>query len=138
MSLDTISGAVHTDTANYASISRSGYNAAQSAGTVNISINESQASTKTTGNGQSEQGTEQKDKAVSDKQIKDVISKANNTLKEHRTRCEFSYHEDTNRVSIKVIDRDSNDVIKEIPPEETLEMVEKMWELAGLLVDEKR
>jgi flagellar protein FlaG len=35
-------------------------------------------------------------------------------------------------------DKERKEVIKEIPPEETLEMVEKMWELAGILVDEKR
>ena len=51
---------------------------------------------------------------------------------------EFSYHEETKRVSIKVIDQDTKEVVKEIPPEETLEMIAKMWELAGILVDEKR
>ena len=54
------------------------------------------------------------------------------------TKCEFSYHEETKRVSIKVIDAETEEVIREIPPEETLEMLSKMWELAGLMVDEKR
>lgn len=79
-----------------------------------------------------------KDGMASEQQIKDAISKANSKLKMHRTRCEFSYHEETKRVSIKVLDEDTEEVIREIPPEQTLEMVEKMWELAGLLVDEKR
>ena len=30
------------------------------------------------------------------------------------------------------------EVIKEFPPEETLDMIAKVWELAGILVDEKR
>ena len=59
-------------------------------------------------------------------------------MKHARTKCEFSYHEATKRVSIKVMDKETNEVIREIPPEETLEMVEKMWELAGILVDERR
>ena len=54
------------------------------------------------------------------------------------TKCEFSYHEPTGRISIKVMDKETDEVIREIPPEETLEMVEKMWELAGLIVDEHR
>jgi flagellar protein FlaG len=29
-------------------------------------------------------------------------------------------------------------VIKELPPEKTLDMIAKVWELAGLMVDEKR
>ena len=56
----------------------------------------------------------------------------------NRTKCEFSYHEETKRVSIKVIDEDTKEVIREIPPEETLDMVQRVWELAGILVDERR
>lgn len=94
---------------------------------------ESSGSNKSSGDkekGQNEKST--------DKQIKDAINKANNTLKAKRTRCEFSYHEEIQRVSIKVVDEDTEEVVREIPPEEALKMVEKMWELAGMLIDEKR
>ena len=43
-----------------------------------------------------------------------------------------------NRVTIKIIDKDTKKVLKEIPPEKTLDMIAKVWELAGLMVDEKR
>lgn len=72
------------------------------------------------------------------KHIENAISQANNKMKQSRTHCEFSYHEGTNTVSIKIMDDTTNEVIKEIPPEETLQMIEKMWELAGLLIDERR
>ena len=72
------------------------------------------------------------------RRLKSAIDHANTTMKQTKTKCEFSYHEETKRVSIKVIDQDTKEVIKEIPPEETLEMIAKMWELAGILVDEKR
>jgi flagellar protein FlaG len=36
------------------------------------------------------------------------------------------------------MDRETEEVIREIPPEKTLEMIQKMWELAGFLIDEKR
>ncbi len=78
------------------------------------------------------------DTPASEQHIKAEISKANNRLKNHNTRCEFNYHEATGRVSIKVMDRETEEVIREIPPEKTLEMIQKMWELAGFLVDEKR
>jgi len=55
-----------------------------------------------------------------------------------KTSCQFQYHEDTNRVSIKVIDKDTEEVIREIPSEEALELIQRMWEMAGILVDEKR
>ncbi len=70
--------------------------------------------------------------------LRTAVNQANSKLKMSRTKCEFSYHETTKRVSIKVMDKETNEVIREIPPEETLEMVEKMWELAGILVDERR
>lgn len=72
------------------------------------------------------------------RRLKSAVDHANTTMKQTKTKCEFSYHEETKRVSIKVIDEDTKEVIKEIPPEETLEMIAKMWELAGILVDEKR
>ena len=50
----------------------------------------------------------------------------------------FGIHEATNRVTIKIIDKDTKKVIKELPPEKTLDMIAKVWELAGILVDEKR
>jgi flagellar protein FlaG len=59
-------------------------------------------------------------------------------MREHMTRCEFAYHEETKRISIKVIDRETEEVVREIPPDDTLKMLEKMWEMAGLLVDERR
>lgn len=85
-----------------------------------------------------QQGSDQqkREHTPSEATMADAVSKAN--LKMEHTRCEYSYHKKTNRVSIKVIDRDTDEVIREIPPEKSLDMLQKMWELAGILVDEKR
>ncbi len=50
----------------------------------------------------------------------------------------FGFHEKTNRVTIKIVDKESKKVIKELPPEKTLDLIAKAWELAGIMVDEKR
>lgn len=50
----------------------------------------------------------------------------------------FGIHDETNRIVIKIVDKETKEVIKELPPEKTLDMIAKAWELAGLLVDEKR
>ncbi|SFU66314.1 flagellar protein FlaG [Butyrivibrio sp. M55] len=50
----------------------------------------------------------------------------------------FGIHEKTNRVTIKMVDKETKKVIKEFPPDETLDMIAKVWEIAGILVDEKR
>ncbi|TAH69452.1 MAG: flagellar protein FlaG [Anaerolineaceae bacterium] len=85
-----------------------------------------------------EQDDNKESSAASGQHIKSEISKANKRLKSHNTKCEFSYHEETRRVTIKVMDKETEEVIREIPPEKTLEMIEKMWELAGFLIDERR
>lgn len=92
---------------------------------------------KTSEDGSSEQSRPQ-DGQATEKQVQAAIEHVNKASKMSKTRCEFSYHEATKRVSIKVLDDDTGDVIREIPPEKSLEMVEKMWELAGMVVDEKR
>lgn len=70
-------------------------------------------------------------------QMKEAVKQINRKGQFGHTNAQFEYHEATKRVSIKLIDNETNEVIKEIPPEETLEMISKMWELAGILVDKK-
>jgi flagellar protein FlaG len=139
MALDVLSGAVYHDTAKNVQKPKAETNV-QDSNAMNIRVTELPAAAKTSGNNQSQTGQDkgQKENSASEQQIKEAISKANNKMKGHRTRCEFSYHEETKRVSIKVLDKETQEVIREIPPEETLEMIEKMWELAGLLIDERR
>lgn len=79
---------------------------------------------------------EQKEYEASESSVDDAVRNANRRME--RTRCEYSYHKETNRVSIRVIDKDTDKVIREIPPEKSLDMLQKMWEMAGIMVDEKR
>ena len=76
------------------------------------------------------------EKSKMEQRIKSAVEKANERAK--KTHCEFQYHEDTNRISISVKDDETGEVIKQIPAEETLDMLSKMWEMAGLFVDDKR
>ena len=50
----------------------------------------------------------------------------------------FGFHDKTNRVTIKIIDKETKEVVKELPPEKTLDLIAKAWELAGIMVDERR
>ena len=70
----------------------------------------------------------------------DSIRKAVDQLNKKMSNSEaiFGIHDETNRVTIKIVDKESKDVIKEFPPEKTLDMIAKVWEMAGILVDEKR
>lgn len=148
MALDVLANAVYHDVAKQTVKSRVETSTVTDTGAAAINITELPSTSRIAGSSQTgkEQNSTQynsqngqKDGIASEQQIKSAISQANSKLRNpHRTRCEFSYHEETKRVSIKVLDNDTQEVIREIPPEETLEMVQKMWELAGLIVDEKR
>jgi flagellar protein FlaG len=66
------------------------------------------------------------------KAVEEINKKANNS------EAIFGIHEATNRVTIKLVDKETKEVIKELPAEKTLDMIAKIWEMAGILVDEKR
>lgn len=72
----------------------------------------------------------------SESTIKQAVSDINKKINAN-TIAEFGYHEDTKRITIKIVDKDSKKVIREYPPEETLDMIAKVWELAGMFLDEK-
>ena len=69
--------------------------------------------------------------------IKKSVAEINKNINKH-TEAKFDVHEETKRITIKIVDKDTQEVIREVPPEKTLDMIAKVWELAGLLVDEKR
>lgn len=74
---------------------------------------------------------------ASNEQIRQAVEKFN---KEAMSNGEaiFGIHDKTNRVMIKIVDKETKEVIKEFPPEKTLDMIAKAWEMAGILVDERR
>lgn len=74
-------------------------------------------------------------KDVSAEQIKKTLAELNKKMM--NTACQYGIHEGTGRVTIKIVDKDTRDVIKEIPAEETLELIAKAWELAGIMVDKR-
>lgn len=83
---------------------------------------------------ESKQGSEAQI-ANQNEQIKKAVADLNKKMID--TSCQFGIHEATNRVTIKIIDNSTKEVIKEYPAEETMKMIEKAWELAGIMVDEK-
>lgn len=74
-------------------------------------------------------------KAISDEEMAQELSDIKKRM--GNTECKFGIDEATNRITIKIIDKESKKVIKEVPPEKTLKMIAKVWEMAGILVDEK-
>ncbi len=74
--------------------------------------------------------------ATNNEQIRKAVEKMNKSMS--NSEAILGIHDATNRVTIKIVDKETKEVLKEIPPEKTLDMIAKAWELAGILVDEKR
>lgn len=74
----------------------------------------------------------------SEDEIQKAIHQANRRAQFGHTSAQFSYHEESHSIAVKIIDSETNEVIREIPSEETLEMISRMWDLAGIMIDEKR
>ena len=78
----------------------------------------------------------QENKEPSNEQLHKAVEEINKKMM--NSEVAFGFHEKTNRVTIKIIDKETKKVIKELPPEKTLDLIAKAWELAGIMVDEKR
>jgi flagellar protein FlaG len=51
---------------------------------------------------------------------------------------EYSVHKETQEIMVKVLNKETGEVIREVPPEKMLDMVAKLMENAGIIVDERR
>lgn len=83
-------------------------------------------------------GSRQAQQQQQSEQLRKAIAEMNKKINNSNEEAVFGVHEDTNRIMIKIMDKDTKEVIKEFPPEKTLDMIARIWEMAGILVDEKR
>ncbi|HHV95999.1 MAG TPA: flagellar protein FlaG [Clostridiaceae bacterium] len=81
---------------------------------------------------------ERRELPVSEKVVLEAIERANKAISLANRRLEYSIHEKTNEIIVKVINTETEEVIREIPPEKMLDMVACIWEMIGIIVDERR
>jgi uncharacterized FlaG/YvyC family protein len=74
--------------------------------------------------------------SVSDETLDRVIAEANQSLAASNRRLERGVHEATNLIMVRVLDNDTNEVIRELPPESRLDVMAKIVEMAGISVDD--
>lgn len=74
----------------------------------------------------------------SDEQFMKMLDRAFKVLDGRNTSIQFQVHDKTNQLVIKVADRDTGEVIREIPPEKSLDFLAKVQEMLGLIVDVRR
>ncbi|MBY0220434.1 flagellar protein FlaG [Paenibacillus illinoisensis] len=65
------------------------------------------------------------------------LQKAIEAIQGPQRTLEISVHDKTHAITIKVLNKETGDLIREIPPEKILDVVAKMMEFTGILVDKK-
>ncbi|EPY6470936.1 flagellar protein FlaG [Clostridium sporogenes] len=73
----------------------------------------------------------------STKEAKDSVDKLNKLLEGQDIRLEYEIYGKFRDLTIRLINTKTKEVIKEIPPRKIIDMVAKLCEMAGVLVDEK-
>lgn len=74
---------------------------------------------------------------IGEEQLVRAIERAVKEMSGPDTELEVKIHDSTGSVVMKVVNRETGDLIREVPPERTLDILYKMMEIAGLLFDEK-
>ncbi len=82
-------------------------------------------------------GPVHKQEVVDKATVESAVQSINGAIEHINRSLRFSVHEDTQQMMVKVVDVVSQEVIKEIPPEDVLDTVARIREAIGLLIDER-
>ncbi len=69
--------------------------------------------------------------------VEHVVKSMNQFLQPLNTNVQFSFHEELNEYYVAIIDQETKEVVKEIPPKKLLDMYAEMAKFMGLFVDQK-
>jgi flagellar protein FlaG len=73
----------------------------------------------------------------SKEKMEKVIDSMNDFLKASNTHLKFQFHDELQKYYVAIVDDQTNEVIREIPPKKLLDMYAAMVEYLGLIVDKK-
>ncbi|MFA8437302.1 flagellar protein FlaG [Pueribacillus sp. YX66] len=88
----------------------------------------------------SQQGSKQLAKESQEQfgnRIKERVEAVNEFLVPLNSSIKFTFHEELQEYYVELIDKDTQEVIREIPPKKFLDMYAAMAEFMGLFVDKK-
>ncbi len=76
-------------------------------------------------------------KEIPEEKLKDAIQVANDFLRMVNVRFEYRLDEKTQKEVVEVYDQNTGEKLRQFPPEEILNMLEKMYDMLGILVDDR-
>ena len=69
-------------------------------------------------------------------EVRESVKDVNEIVDKIKEGLSFQIHEDTDQMMVKVVDLNTDEVIKELPPEEMLDLEARIHEMVGILIDE--
>lgn len=73
--------------------------------------------------------------AVDEQELNLILQKLNELMSRINCNLQFHYHKDVDIMSVRMLDKATGEVIKEYPPEEMVENIEKAREWIGAFLD---
>lgn len=70
-------------------------------------------------------------------QVERAVEKLNRLMGIIDKRYEYSVHETSHRLSVKIVDQQSGEILAEIPSKRALEILESFSQMAGTFFDER-
>lgn len=69
--------------------------------------------------------------------VQEAVKKMNEMLEVNQSASKFMYHEGLERYYVTVVNKNTEEVVKEIPPKKLLDAFYEMQKMLGMIVDEK-
>lgn len=69
--------------------------------------------------------------------VKEIVERTQAFLDDLNIRLDFEVYEETGDLVVRIFNRETEELLREIPPEDLLELHKKIAELRGVLFDEK-
>lgn len=91
-----------------------------------------------TANSKQENATGKADSTVNEKRLNELIEKGNKILLRMDTHLQWTLAKNSQQMIVKVVNTETNEVVREIPPEKYLDLVQNLCEQVGLFLDERK
>jgi len=84
-----------------------------------------------------EQNILKEDQEITKEKLKQAVETVNEFLQINHSSSKFVLHDGLERYFVQVVDAETEEVVKEIPPRKLLDAFYEMQKLLGMIVDEK-
>lgn len=74
-------------------------------------------------------------RALSHDELENIVREINQFIQIFNTKIAFEFDKEVEKIILKIIDSQTNEVIRQIPPEELLRVSKRISELLGLIIN---